>query len=127
MGFRYHVESLDKDVSFRVGCLSGRGNIATIKAKIEERKRAVVDPGLELAVDKLGRYFDELADSLGEEGRKIAEKQEFGGEMLEGEEAAILERAEARTVSTTITSAEAKRLAKLIRERTADWGDGLPR
>ncbi len=127
MGFRYHAEALQKDVSYRVGCLAGRGNIAAVKAKIEERKRAAVDPEIEEAVAALGRYFDELTEALGEDGHRVAVKQEFDGVMLEGEEADILERAEARKVKTTISAAEAKRLARLIAERTSGWGDTLPR
>ncbi len=118
---RYHAETLSKDVSSRVGCISGRANIAAIKGKIA--RSGIRDPELLTAVEQLAVYFEELVQGLGENGFKLAYRQEIGGEFLDEADAAVLAQAEARKVRTTINKQTAKRLAKLIGERARGWSD----
>jgi len=123
MAFGDRARALQKDLSYQAGCLLGLANITAIKFKIEERKRAAVDPEIEEAVVRLGIYFEELCEGLGEPAFKLAVKQELGGELLASSEAEILAKAEARPVKTSIDKETARRLAQLVIERTQDWGD----
>jgi len=70
---------------------------------------------------RLGIYFEELCEGLGEPAFKLAVKQELGGELLASSEAEILAKAEARPVKTSIDKETARRLAQLVIDRTQDW------
>jgi hypothetical protein len=125
MTYRYHAEALSQDISYRLGCIDGRGNIAAVKEKIEQMRgqSGVRDAEVESAADQLAIYFEQLVAGLGEAAFKIALRQEIGGELLDGPDAEVLTQAEARKVSTTINKPTAKRLAKLISERAHSWKD----
>lgn len=122
MGMGYHVNALTKDVSYWLGCIAGRGNIAAVKNRLATMGRAargdVVD-----AAEQLERYFNELCAALGKEAFDIAKRIELGGEYLSDEVRAPLKAATARKPRTTITKTEAKRLAKFIVQCAKGWED----
>ncbi len=121
MSYGYHAQALSKDVSYRLGCIAGRGNIAAVKKKIEADGGN--DTEVEEAANQLAVYFEQLVAGLGETAFEIALRQEVNGELLGGTEADVLAEAEARKVATTIDKRTATRLAKLIGERARSWMD----
>jgi hypothetical protein len=121
MSYRYHAQALYKDVSYRLGCIAGRGNIAAVKKKIEADGSH--DAEVEEAANQLAVYFEQLVAGLGETAFKIAVRQEIQGELVHGPDADVLAEAEARKVKTTIDKRTATRLAKLIGERARSWMD----
>lgn len=60
---------------------------------------------------------------MGETAFKIALRQEIEGELLGGHDAEVLAKAEKVKVTTTINKVTAKRLAKLIGDRSRSWTD----
>lgn len=121
MGISEHTQKLQEDISYRSGCLNGLAHVTAIKERIEARKRAAVDPEVEEAVVRLGVYFEQLCEGLGEAAFKVAVKKELGGEELAPAEAELLAKAETKTVNTTIDKSTATQLAKLVAERTQTW------
>ena len=123
MGFSEHTRALQQDLSYRSGCLNGLAHVTAIKERIEARKRAAVDPEVEEAVVRLGVYFEQLCEGLGEAAFKLAVKKELGGEELTPAEAELLAKAETKQITTTIDKSTAGELAKLVGERTKSWED----
>jgi hypothetical protein len=121
MGFSEHTRALQQDLSYRAGCLNGLAHVTAIKERIEARKREAVDPEVEEAVVRLGVYFEQLCEGLGEAAFKVAVKKELGGEELTKAEADLLAKAETKQVTTTIDKSTAADLAKLVTERTKSW------
>lgn len=121
MAISEHTLALQQDLSYRSGCLNGLAHVTAIKERIEARKRAAVDPEVEEAVVRLGVYFEELCEGLGEAAFKVAVKKELGGEALAPAEAELLAKAETKQVKTTIDKSMAVELAKLVAERTKSW------
>ncbi len=122
MSFQYHAQSLKKDVSYLLGCIAGRGNIAVVKKRLQAMRDQQEVGDLEDAVAQLATYFEELCAGLGSEALALGVRQELQGELLDGAEAEQLARAQRRRIQTTITKTEAKHLAELIAELTNAWG-----
>lgn len=121
MGFGYHMGALSKDIDTPEYCINGLANIAVLKERFDQRRRAAVDARLEDAANKLEGYFQQIADALGSDGADAARRATYGADFPNASDAALLKRAHG--VKTVISKAEAKKLAKFIQEATRDWKD----
>ena len=122
MGFGYHLQTMTRDIGEPINALSGAGNLAAVKAELD--KLAQKDERVSEVlphVDALDGYFREIINVMGAEAMRLVRRQQFGAELLNAEEIAVLEHAASR-VRTTMTALDAMAHGKVLQHWFKDSG-----
>lgn len=115
-GLRYLVGTLERDVKDPLGFVTGAPAAKTLAEELAATAGVLEDLG------RLQEFHEQRLAAVDKATLALIVRQELEGELLSGAEGEAVQRVGHVRAQTTMSKAEARRLARSVEERLAELG-----